>query len=619
MKVPRPFQFKSIHTSIALAFSLLILGTTLILSYNSYRLSKTSVTRNSIEYTTALVEQVRANVGTYVSNMDSISTLALSNGDLQKFLSEPLKTPESDRLAERIGAFFHSIVASRTDIASLLFVGSNGSVISDRTGAAVKDYTDLIGQEWYRQARAASGRIVLSSSHVEHLYPKEYRWVISLSRELAGDRPSDPSGVLLVDLNFNLIDDLCRQIRLGSRGYVFIVDGEGDLIYHPQQQIMFTELKSEDIPLILRSSDRTVAVRGGEPKNYTIRSTGFGWKIVGVTYPQELAGDKRKMQLASAQWGGVCLLVALGLSVLLSFTMTRPLKRLDARMKEVEKGDFDIRVEVTSPNEIGKLARTFNLMIGKIKELMNQRIRDEELKRSSEIKALQAQIRPHFLYNTLDSIIWMAESNKMAEVVQMATALSRLFRSSIGQGEEEVRLAVELEHVENYMKIQSMRYRGRFVYRIDVDPGLRDCRILRLVLQPLVENAIYHGLRSVEETGTIRIAARRDGDALELAVADDGVGMPPEQVRALLSDRRPQENGKGVGVLNVQQRIRLFYGAPYGLQFESEREEGTVARLRIPFRREGGPGSAKPSGPVRAEPSGPAAAAAEARQGGDEA
>lgn len=588
MKGRRWFQFKSIHTNIALAFSLLILGTTLIQSYSSYRLSTTSVTETAVGYATTLIDQVNANIQTYVDNMESISALALNNGDLQRFLSTTLKTPESDLLAQRIGHFFHAIVASRTDIATLLFVGSNGAVISDRTGAPIKDYNELIGQEWYRKARDAEGGIVLSASHVEHLYPKEYRWVISLSRELRGKSPSDPSGVLLVDLNYNLINDLCRQIQLGKRGYVFIVNSDGELIYHPQQQIMFTELKTEDIPLILRSRDTTISAgEDGERKRYTIRSTDFGWKIVGVTYPDELAGDKTRMQLSSALWGGLCLAVGLGLSVFLSFTMTRPLKRLEAHMKQVEKGNFDIRVDVTSTNEIGKLARTFNLMISKIKELMEQKLRDEEIKRNSEIKALQAQIQPHFLYNTLDSIIWMAETNKMAEVVKMTTALSRLFRSSLGKGEEEVPLSVELEHIENYLTIQSMRYRNRFSYRIDVPDELRDCRILRVILQPLVENAIYHGMRNKAEKGEIVISGRRAGSQLELTVEDDGVGMTPEQVRSVLSEWKADKGGTGVGVVNVQRRIQLFYGPQYGLEFHSEIEEGTVVLVKVPFRKGG--------------------------------
>jgi len=586
MGVRRLFRFKSIHTNIALAFSCLILCTTLLLSYSSYRLSSRSVARNSLDYTAQLIDQVNTNIRNYIDNMESISSLALSNGDLQRFLSVPRGTPEAEALSARIAGFFHALVASRNDMAALLFVGSNGTVISDRPNAPLKDYSELIGQDWYQSARNAGGNVSVSSARVQHLYKGEYRWVVSMSKMLRGPGYGAPTGVLLVDLNYNVIDDLCRQISLGRRGYVFIVDSAGDLVYHPQQQILNTELKKENIPLILGSADRSEKVAdSGEAKIYTIRSTGFGWKIVGVTYRADLAGDRRNMQLSAAMWGGLCLLAALGISIWLSFTLTRPIKQLDIHMKQVEKGNFDIRVDIASPNEIGKLARTFNLMIGKIRELMGQIVREQEIKRVSEIKALQAQIKPHFLYNTLDSIIWMAETNKMREVVEMTTALSKLFRASIGQGEGEVPLAVELEHIDSYMKIQAMRYRNKFTYAIDVAPELRGCPILRFVLQPLVENAIYHGLKNKAETGHIRIAGRRTGSVLELTVEDDGIGMDRAAAEALLAPAAGDaaRTGSGVGVLNVHQRIRLLYGPSFGLAFDSEPEEGTTVTIRIPY------------------------------------
>jgi two-component system sensor histidine kinase YesM len=588
MKRLRLFRFRHIHTSIALAFSLLILCTTALLSYNSYRLSAASVTDNSVAYTDELINQVKTNIQTYISNMESISALALSSGQIQQYLSleEPNANDQAEALlSKQIGSSLHAIVASRGDIATILFVGSNGKVISDRGDAAeLKDFHELIAQDWYRKASIDS--TFISSSQVEHLYRHEYRWVISMSKRLSGDDGTEGNtGVLLVDLNYNVINDLCRQIHLGQRGYVFIVDAGGDLVYHPQQQIMNTALKSERIDAILAAQDSSVTFReDGRDKIYTIRSTGFGWKVVGVTYPDELVGDKRKLQLSSALWGGLCLVVALGISVLLSLTLSRPIKQLDAKMKQVERGSFDIRVDLVETNEIGKLARTFNLMIAKIKELMEQIVKEQETIRSGEIKALQAQIQPHFLYNTLDSIIWMAETDKMEEVVAMTTALSRLLRASIGKGEEEVPLEVELEHVSNYLMIQSKRYRHKFTYRIDAPPELCECLILKVVLQPLVENAIYHGIKRKAEPGHIRIEVRSDGDALELAVSDDGAGMEPERAKGLLTAAPPAEGGHGVGVRNVNHRIQLYYGTGYGLTFASELEEGTTVTVRIPHR-----------------------------------
>ncbi|AZN42880.1 sensor histidine kinase [Paenibacillus albus] len=584
MKRLRIFQFKSILTSMAFAFSCLILVATVILSYNAYRLSSVSVKENSIDYTGQLIEQVGTNIETYIDNMKSISSLAFSNGQISSYLAlDNPDTPSGAEQAKRIEKTLQSIVRTRSDIAAILFVGSNGTVLSDRDSSQIKNYSDLITQGWYTHAQNRS--LYLSSSEVEHVYKGEYRWVVSMSQQVVDPDVRGKSGVLLVDLNYNVINDLCRQIRLGKRGYVFIVNSDGDLIYHPQQQIINTELKSENMDAILHAQDGSVTIRdGGENKIYSVRTTDFGWKIVGVSYEQELIGDKRKIQVTSALWGAICLVVGLGLSFLLSFTFIRPIQKLTANMKQVEQGDFNIRADVLQPNEIGRLAKTFNLMIGKIKDLMHQIVQEQETIRTSEIKALQSQIQPHFLYNTLDSIIWMAETNKMGEVVTMTTSLSRLLRSSIGKGEEEVPLSVELEHVSNYLMIQSMRYKKKFTYAIDVEPELHDCRILKVILQPLVENAIYHGIKKMVEVGHIRIYAKRDGDTLAISVSDNGLGMSQETVQSLTEEALAPASSRGVGVWNVHNRLRIYYGAEYGLSYVSELEEGTIATLRIPFR-----------------------------------
>ncbi|MBD0381825.1 cache domain-containing sensor histidine kinase [Paenibacillus sedimenti] len=579
-----PFQFKSIHTKIALAFSCLILCTTVILSYSAYRLSTVAVTDTSLEYTKQLIEQVNQNIQTYIGNMESISTLSLSNADLKRYLE--LKNPngfEGEQLSNQISSYFRSIVASRNDIASILFAGSNGALVSDRSNGRFKPYSELIMQEWYAKAGESKGDVVISSSHVQHLYDNEYKWVVSLSKQMPRTSPWSASGVLLVDLNYNVINDLCNQIRLGQRGYVFILDPTGDLIYHPQQQLIYTGLKSEDIRTLLQVSDSTFQTQEAEQsKIYTVRTTNFGWKIVGVTHPEDLSGNKKEMQLTSAMWGGISLIIALAISILLSITLTKPIKQLEVHMKQVEKGNFDIRVDVEGTNEISKLSRTFNLMISKIRELMNQTVQDQEVKRISELKALQAQIQPHFLYNTLDSIIWMAEMGKVEEVVTMTSALSKLLRSSISKGEELIPIAVELEHIQNYLTIQNIRYRNKFTYTIEVEPDILSCSILKIILQPLVENAIYHGVKHLPECGHIRITGCKIEGLIELKVMDNGVGMSEEQLKNLMHKTRQAEPGKGFGLLNVNHRIQLYFGDLYGLQFESELEEGTTVTVRIP-------------------------------------
>ncbi len=583
MNSRRLFRFKSIHTSIAIAFSCLILGMTVLLTYNSYRLSEEAVTDNARTYTEQLIDQVNTNIQTYLDNMVSISSLVMSNSELEKAakLADPASS-EGLALGEGISRFFRSVVRSREDIATILFVGANGNVISDRDHAEFKQADDLIGQDWYGKAMEANGKVVISSSHVQHVYLKEYRWVVSISRQLG--QPGQPgSGVLMVDLNLNVINNLCKQIELGNRGYVFILDPVGDLIYHPQQQLLYSRLKSEAISTLLDTNDSSIPIQENDDRKiYTIRTNEFGWKVIGVTYPDELVGNKKEIRTTSVMAGILFLIVALSISIFLSFRLTKPIIRLESLMKKVEKGDFNIRVEVESTDEIGKLSRSFNLMIGKIKDLMGQIVQEQEMKRISELKAMQAQIHPHFLYNTLDSIIWMAEMGKMEEVVKMTSALAKLFRSSISKGDELVPIEVELEHIHNYLTIQNIRYKNKFTYSIDVDPAINACKTLKIVLQPLVENAIYHGLKQQAVVGHITITGRRENGVIVLQVIDDGVGMIEEQAQALIDKGRQGEDGKGVGLQNVNHRIRLYFGESYGLEIVSELEEGTTVTLRIP-------------------------------------
>jgi two-component system sensor histidine kinase YesM len=541
---------------------------------------------NSVAYTSQLIEQVKLNIENYISNMESIAALVLTSSDLKKYVRGSSSGQEGETKDKQLASqYLRSVVQSRSDISSIVYASSEGITVSDRLDAVLKPLPELIAQEWYQQALNQTG-VAVSSSHVQHLFQNEYRWVVSISRKLSDSfskMEADRQGVLLVDLNFSVINNLCKQIELGKRGYVFIVDPSGSLVYHPQQQLIYSQLKFEQLDTVLGIKNGSVTVKAGnEQKLYTVDTTSFGWKIVGVTYPDDLVANKQQMQGTAALWGAVSLICAMAISVLLSYALTKPLKNLEMNMKKAERGEFDIRVEIESTNEIGKLARTFNLMILKIKELMSQIVMEQEMKRVSELKALQAQIKPHFLYNTLDSIIWMAETGKMEEVVEMTSSLSKLLRSTIGEGEELIPIARELEHIRHYLTIQNMRYRHKFTYSIEVDEDILECSILKMVLQPLVENAIYHGIKHNPEQGHILIKGKREQKDITIQIIDNGVGMNPDQMGKLLLQKPDYRIGSGVGVANVNHRIQLYFGDHYGLSFASEMEEGTTVTLRIP-------------------------------------
>ena len=238
-------------------------------------------------------------------------------------------------------------------------------------------------------------------------------------------------------------------------------------------------------------------------------------------------------------------------------------------------------------------------MVSTMRHLMDDIVRQEEQKRRSELEVLQSQINPHFLYNTLDSVIWMTESGQQEEAIQMVTSLARLFRISLSKGKSVIPLAAELEHARHYMNIQQIRFKNRFTTRIEARPGTEELYTLKLIVQPILENAIYHGMASAEDDGLIQVTAWREEDSLVIDVADNGLGMRPEVAAALLDEDRPElpTGGSGIGVRNVHQRIRLTFGEGYGLTILSEPDDGTVVRIRLPaldeeaggrYRNEGG-------------------------------
>ena len=321
----------------------------------------------------------------------------------------------------------------------------------------------------------------------------------------------------------------------------------------------------------------------------TMRTT--GWKVVGVNYRSELVENRDSIRTTYALWGLAFFAITIVLSVVVSTRISRPIKQLRRSMQAVEQGNFDIQADIRSANEIGELGKDFNIMISEIKKLLHRITEQQEQKRKSELKALQMQINPHFLYNTLDSVIWMAEGKKQEEVIAMSSALARLFRLSISRGKEIIDVASEVEHVANYLTIQKIRYKDKLDYRLEVPEEILGYKTVKIILQPLVENAIYHGIKNKAGTGIITIAGSRTASGIELTVQDDGVGMDPERLerlrQSLAGEREPDETEpssphSGLGVRNVDERIKLYFGSGYGLVYESAEDQGTLVRVRLP-------------------------------------
>ncbi|KRF06877.1 hypothetical protein ASG89_18715 [Paenibacillus sp. Soil766] len=580
------FRFKSIQSTIAVAFSCLIVVTITVIAWMSYRLSTDAVKKNSRDYTYQLMGQVSSNMDSYINYMDNISRMVLSNYDIKEYLLKQvyLGAIGKEDLKQKISFQLNTVLNTRKDISSILIFGTNGEIIPYNKNIKLNPQVEPTEQSWYKKAIEAKGKVVISSSHVQNMILNDYNSVISLSRELSSDVGDEKLGVLLVDLNYSVINDICNKIKLGNRGYVFIVDANGSIVYHPEQQMINNNQKIELISEVMRTPGSSfVTSEGKNSRMYTIKtSQSTGWKIVGVTYVDELVSNKNELQMYTFFGGIGFLIIVVLLSIILSLRISRPIKHLESSMKEVEKGNFDIQVDIQSSNEIGHLSKRFNRMTTEIKELMIQNVKEQELKRKSELQVLQAQINPHFLYNTLDSIIWMAETGKSNEVILMTASLAKLFRLSISKGQELISIFNEIEHIKNYLTIQKMRYKSKLDFEINVDKRILSYKIIKIILQPLVENAIYHGIRNNAGKGHIQITGIQKDDCILLQVIDNGIGMSPEEIDHIYQIDRTSATGSGIGVQNVDQRIKLHFGVQYGLQFESELGKGTTVNVWLP-------------------------------------
>ena len=479
---------------------------------------------------------------------------------------------------------------NRDDLVSLAVFDGDGALVSAVPLTALKRDAETADSDWFQAASQSMENLHFSTPHVQNIFDDPdypYRWVVSLSRHVQLTRDgATEGGVLLVDMSFSGIEQVCRDVTLGSGGYLYLIDGGGELIYHPRQQLIYAGLLEENNRAAADYRDGSrQEIFQGRSRQVTVKTVGYtGWKLVGVAPAESWFAASPQLPL----FGLTLLLFSIFLMAFLNFLISArisdPILRLERSIRELDKGLANVEIEEGGCYEVQRLSHAVASMVSTMRYLMDDIVRQEGQKRRSELEVLQSQINPHFLYNTLDSVIWMTESGQRQEAIQMVTSLARLFRISLSKGKSIIPLADELEHARHYMNIQQIRYKNKFTTEIEARPGTEGLYTLKLIIQPLLENAIYHGMASAEDDGLIRVTAYREGEDLLIDVEDNGLGMRPELAASLLDEDRPEvrTKGSGIGVRNVHQRVGLTFGEGYGLAIFSEPDEGTLVRIRLP-------------------------------------
>ena len=554
----------TILVSMVVGVVAIILCCCIVLFLDRYRSAMVQSARTGSAQTAS---QVSSTVGNYLRDMDQAMDLVVRS------MSEPQQSRD-----ELLSAFLQF----RPDVVAVTSYSEEGKLLECWSLGREPREEIFQNLSFDLEAARASKEPYMSTPHVETIFESYYPWVVTMTAPL--EQGGEAAWVSL-DLSFSNISSHINNVGIGQRGYCFLMDRMGNIMYHPQQQLLYAGLKSEGTAALAALEDGTYVE---DTVIYAITSVeDSSWRVVGVSFVDELVNRSvREMIGISAGLAGLVLAAALLTSWILSRMLSRPLRGLTSAMERFERDadHFSYR-PVRGTREVRELSQSFGHMVLRIQQLMST-VRQEEINlRKTELKALQAQINPHFLYNTLDSIAWMCERGRNAEAVNMVHALARLFRISISCGHELIPIAKEIEHAESYLQIQKYRYKNQFTYEFDVDPECLDYYCNKITLQPIIENSINHGLDLLVEEGRIQVEVLQDGEDILFRVRDNGVGMSQEQVDAILE--QDPEDRTGIGIRNVNDRLRIYFGAPYGLRITSELDVGTCVEIRMPKVKEG--------------------------------
>ena len=561
MRPPRTAHLAAALIS-AVAVMVLTLCTTLFL--RSYRNAIVEAARTN---SAQAVSQVVGAVGNYVDTMESAVTIVMGH---------------LDDAEEPRDAFLGAFLTARPEVAAITAYDADGALLNcwAQDGRTPKEeILRNLSFDLTTARRLSQGYI--STPHVESIFAGYYPWVVSIVRTVPG---TAEKRWLSLDLSFTELAATISNVGIGQHGYCYLMDERGNMVYHPQQQLLYAGLKKEEAGRLACLGDGTYVE---DTVIYSVqRVPNSPWRVVGVSYIDETVNESF-WQMARIAVATAALIFAAALAVgwVLSRLLSRPLQQLENAMEAFEQdADHFVFCAMRGTREVQNLSDSFGHMVGRIQRLMNT-VREEEIVlRKTELKALQAQINPHFLYNTLDSISWMCEQGKNAEAVVMVNALARLFRISISKGHELIPIRSEVQHAQSYLQIQSVRYKEQFSYHFDVQEDCTEYLCNKITLQPIIENAIYHGVNGLVDEGHIEIRVRAEGEDVLFTVEDNGVGMEPEQIEEIF--RRKPDGKSGIGIKNVNDRLKIWFGDAYGITIESVPDEGTKVTVRMPKVRE---------------------------------
>lgn len=572
---------RNIRSELMLYFMIVMVILLTISGGISYSQTKQIIISKVSESTLENLKQIDKNLNSMVGDIQDISLFVVSNSNTRNFLKMNKDDfLRSGQIMQYLNDDLANLANSKSFISSISIYGDND--FSYET-AGPSNYAQGDLQEFYEKTIPKEGSYIITPTYRRYYQAMGMQYVMSFYRQINDiNNFSQRLGIVRIDVNENLINKIYKDIKVGNTGYIFIVNKSGNIVSHSNKQEITKNVKDKTYLKPIFSSNQGYYRESIEGKDVLI--TYYTSKVndlvlVSVVPFEELIKEVSVVREMTIFVIIIASFLAFLLSYFISNKITTPIKKLTQIMQKVEAGNLEVTADVKRKDEIGALGRSFNSMISRINTLIEEVYKIKISKKEAELRALQAQINPHFLYNTLDVIYWTSRIEGAPKTGEIVNALAKLFRLALNKGNEITTIEKEVEHLNNYLIIQKIRYEEEPDIVVDVDPAIYKCRTIKLILQPMVENALLHGIAEIDARGSVKVIGRDIGEDILFEIIDNGVGMEEERIKEIFE--ADVEEKKGYGIKNVDERIKLYYGENYGIKIFSEKGKGTRVEVKI--------------------------------------
>ena len=559
-KAKRSISFKIISTGIILMMTLMLL-----IYYISYVIFGQNIQKVINLQTNEISRQIVYNYENYIGRIIDVSNLCQVN----------INNVDVEDTKEDLINGFQNIVNLEPSIIGVALYSLDGKCLVASDEATIGEF--LTKEEyWFKEAIKDESIHIFSGLNES----SNGSYIVTFSKYVSYNNQEDDA-VLKIILDIDSLIELVYKTNLGAGGHITIIDSDYNLIYSSNTKSTDAEIK---ILKNLVFGTQKVKDNGYSLMVNLDTISNTQWRIATFINIDQIESSEDNFLFIIT----IILIGSIAISILLLLsttkTITSPLKQLENEMLNIEKADYLVVKEINFDNgkEVANLSRSFNKMMKKIKELMDKIIVEQNEQRKSELKALQHQINPHFLYNTLDSTIWLIENQKNEDASKMIVALSKFFRISISRGNNIISVSDEIEHAKNYLLIQSIRYSKSFDYEFEIEEECLKYHTMKLILQPIIENAIYHGLKNKIDKGHIKIKVFKENETLAISVSDNGYGMRQEKINELYENFKNPSLKDGVGLKNIYQRLLIYFSGNAQLLIESKLDFGTTITVMFP-------------------------------------